>query len=149
MAKGGALKNITRDVFEPVWKRNSISSGEIGKHLGVSGQAVCHLARRLNLEPRPKGRIPCKTGDNKLFKRMYLAGVSNKEIAEHFGYAQPRCVIQRARYLGLPKRKRSKGTNNFGGWSTISMAEFNEQELGEMMIENRFGPGDERIAGRR
>lgn len=70
---------------------------------------------------------------DEVFKRMWDAGVSMKDIAAECGYSAPQNVTQRRKNMGLPKRDRKKGRGPRSGWPTISLAEFHEIEIARMM----------------
>lgn len=126
------LKNITREDLEPLWSRLDIPTEKVAEALGVTRQGLSHKARALGLPSRVRNRR--KLCDDATFERMWLAGVSIQEIADHFGYMQRQGVTTRRRHLGLPPRTRIKGTKQTGGWrETISMTRYVEIELSKMM----------------
>lgn len=63
-----------------------------------------------------------------------MAGVSAKEMADHFGYTKRQNVTTRRRNMGLPPRRRGN-SGRHGGWPTITIAEFFEMEIGRRMKE--------------
>ena len=126
------LANITRDLLEPVWMRHDIPIKVIAARLGVTRQGLSNKAKSLGLPSRAKNRP--KYVDDETFTRMWLAGVMKKEMADAFGYYGPAAIGARRTLLGLPARKRERGTGNFGGWpKTITITQFYEQELAERM----------------
>ncbi|WP_457647641.1 hypothetical protein [Profundibacter sp.] len=126
------LKNITSEVLEPVWMRHDIPTEVIAARLGVTRQAISSKAHRLGLPSRAKNRR--KLVDDETFARMWFAGVSASEMADAFGYCGKAAITTRRRLLGLPARRRERGSGNRGGWpKTITITQFYEQELAERM----------------
>lgn len=127
-----ALKNITRQDLEPLWAARKVPLDRIASALGVSRQGLAYKAESLGLPRRGKNYEPQRNGNDDLFSRMWLAGVSVCEMAKFFGYAHAGSVTVRRRNLGLPGRTRGGP----GGWrETISLAEFQEIEMGRRMQE--------------
>ena len=129
----GDLANITKETLAPIWGRHDIPIRVMADALGVSRQAVSQRARALGLPSREKVRIKLSRDDE--FRRLWLAGVSTKDIAAHFGYRSHSCITVRRRGLGLPPRTRSKGGGRCGWAETITLTEFREVELARKMKE--------------
>ena len=128
--KANPLANITREALEPVWMRLDIPTEKIAATLGVSRQAISAKAKSLGLPSRRGNQKPKQKVDDETFRRMWLAGVNSREMAEHFGYAHPSAIGHRRVLLGLPPRKRATGGKNHGGWmQTTRLAQFAEMEL--------------------
>lgn len=128
------LSNITREHLDPVWSRLDISTEKIAAALGVTRQALSGKAHSLGLPKRTKNRAPQTKGDDALFSRMWLAGVSSPEMAAFFGYSHPSSVTTRRQNMGLPRRNRSRGGKT--PWAeTISIDQFWEMEVARKMQE--------------
>lgn len=126
------LANITREVLEPLWLRHDIPTERIASALGVTRQGLSYKARSLVLPSREKNRK--RLVDDDTFTRMWMAGVSSTEMAEHFGYSCRSAITARRRLLKLPARTRGRGGKNAGGWQeTITLAQFAEMELARRM----------------
>jgi hypothetical protein len=90
--------------FRALWNDHSITAADIGRMLDISAQAVkCRAATR-GLPHRPGGAGRNRKIEPVLFRAMWDANVSPREIAAHFG-VHPQCVSQRARAWRFPKRK--------------------------------------------
>lgn len=135
MARGGKLARITRADLEPVWS-SRLTLDQIGKALGVTGQAISHKARRLGLPPRAVGERPRQI-DEGLFRRMWLAGVNSREMADHFGYKDGSAICRKRREMNLPARTRSKGARGTRStWAqTIPIVDFWQIEYAHKMRE--------------
>ncbi|MBR9839918.1 MAG: hypothetical protein GYB50_18760 [Rhodobacteraceae bacterium] len=135
------LRNITREALEPLWSRHDIPTAKIAAALGVSRQALSQKARVLGLPSRARNQAPNQKLSDAEFRKLWLAGVSTRDIAKAGGYSHPNAVCHRADVLGLPRRQREAGAgrrNGRGqyGWvGTISMSQFLEHQLGEQMAE--------------
>lgn len=133
MAERYALSRIQREHLEPVWSRLEIPTERIAASLGVSRQALQQRAKRLGLPSRSGNMEPKKLyRDNETFRRMYLAGVSTREMAEVMGFANCSGVCMRARRLGLPYRI-TPGEAPGAYRAPITLAEFRESELARLM----------------
>ncbi|OWU77611.1 hypothetical protein [Marinibacterium profundimaris] len=141
----GALRNITREQLEPLWARHDIPVKRLAEALGVSRQAVSLRAKALGLPSRASNRRPLEKCSAEYFTRLWLAGVSQKDIAAACGYTRAQTVGQRRRMLGLPPRRRERCTGTRSGWGTITMDQFLEAELGRRMREDgaKAGPRDD------
>lgn len=137
----GALRNITREMLEPLWLGSRLSSSEIGARLGVSGSGIRLLAKRLGLPKR--GRQPLQKCSDAEFFRLWSAGVSVTDMARMLGYSGHGAVSTRARHMGLPGRQRVKGAgknNGAGlcGWGgTITATQFREMQYADAMRDAR------------
>lgn len=140
MTRRSTLTNITREVLEPVWRNQKITVKQIGDALGVSDGTVCKLAQRLGLPSRGRSGPRSKMSDD-LFRRMWLAGVRSRDIAEFAGYSSVQGVSTKAAQMGLPKRVRQKGasikngTGRCGFPGSITLAQFYEDEMARRMHE--------------
>ena len=132
------LANITREDLAPVWARLDIPTELVARKLGVTRQGLSYKARSLGLPSRAKNRR--KRVDDETFTRMWMAGVSSTEMAEHFGYSHPSAIGTRRKLLGLPPRTRGIGGHNHGGWiETISLDAFREMEMARQMAADAAG----------
>jgi len=128
------VRNLTREVLEPLWNRREISFARMGAALGVSAEVVRRKGIRLGLPPRGARKAPHGKCDAEAFRRLWLAGVKTEDMARHFGYAEASCVTRRARRLGLPKRQRGRSTGAVAGWAaTISLTQYLEAEMARMI----------------
>lgn len=126
------LRNITREILEPLWRRPEIRISTIAERLGVKRQSLSKHAHKLGLPSRKGNAVMRHGADAAEFERMWRAGVHTDEMARHFGYASRDSVSRRRIYMGLPARVRAPG--NAGGWpQTITMAQYREARLGERM----------------
>ncbi|KPQ06182.1 MAG: putative transcriptional regulator [Rhodobacteraceae bacterium HLUCCA12] len=133
-----ARPRLDAEDFARLWNCHSIPTAEIARALGVTRQAISDRAQRMGLPSRAKLRKTLIRRDE--LRELWLAGVSLRDIARHFGLASPSCVTHAARNAGLPRRQRSRGGKTRGGWvGTISMAEFADQRLAALMDEQVRG----------
>jgi hypothetical protein len=123
---------INREAFIALWNNHSVPTERIAQALGVTRQAVSERARRLGLPGRAKVRK--LKHDPDLLREMWLAGVSSRDIAAHFGMSHHACATNAARKAGLPRRERGcSGTMN-GGWkANLPISEFWERKLASRM----------------
>lgn len=134
MRRASTFSNEAREVFVALWMRRDIPTERIAQTLGVTRQAVSDRARRLGLPPRTGNKEPAKKGSDELFRRMWLAGVRTRDMAEYFGYSMPQGVGTRRRHLGLPPRTRRPGGQGHAGWvETIPISAFWEMEYARQL----------------
>lgn len=127
-------RRVDPDAFAQAWNSHAIPTDRIASVLGVTRQAVSDRAQRMGLPSRAKLRKSKVRRDE--LRALWLAGVCLKDIAAHFGLKSHSCVTHAVRMAGLPRRVRGRGGKTHGGWiGTISMAEYAEQRLGEIMAE--------------
>jgi hypothetical protein len=137
------LKNITREMLEPIWKNLDINTRVVAERLGVTRAALSYRAVvKFGLPPRPPNPRLTRRSDPKLFAEMWEAGVSSREIAEYFGYANSGCISPTRKALGLPKRTRAPGSGGRSGWPRpLPLKTFLDQRaeaaLGRLMKETR------------
>lgn len=121
---------VDRETFTRLWNCHGIKTEEIAAALGTSRQAVSDRARRMGL-PSRAGVVKKLIRDDE-FRDMWLAGVRAREIAEYFGLADKACASTAAGALGLPRREKAGG--GLYGWThSISMREYQERKLGQLM----------------
>lgn len=95
--------------FARLWNNHAIPTKAIALHLGISRSGVSWRARNLGLPPRTKLR-KTRIKDKALFVRLWDAGVSVKEIANHFGLKSHSRVCHCRASLGLdPRARGAKG----------------------------------------
>lgn len=111
--------------FRRMWEDESLTLMAIGQRLGISAQAVVCRADARCLPKRKIFRDRAITDPE--FPAMYRAGVSTRELQELYGCAHT-VIPKTARAMGLPPR-------NVGRWSSISIAQFREQQLLARMAE--------------
>lgn len=137
MGSCGALDRITRDDLAPLWNRREVPLDRIAAALGVSRQGLSWKAKALGLAPRGQNQEPNKRGSDDLFRRMWMAGVNVREMAEHFGYARKECISVRRRMMGLPARSRGGKVGSRSGWAeTVPLSAFLKDELIRRMHEH-------------
>ncbi|MBR9836996.1 MAG: hypothetical protein GYB50_03775 [Rhodobacteraceae bacterium] len=133
MANPGHLRKITAEVLGPIWARRDIPVSRIAAHLGVSHQAVSAHARRLGLPPRGRtNKDSLKRGSDADLRKLWLAGISTREIAKALGFTQGASVSTRARRLGLPPRA-GGGIRSHEYRPTMTLAELREIEMAAAM----------------
>jgi lambda repressor-like predicted transcriptional regulator len=87
-------KQVTVAEFRRMWLDLSISQGEIGKRLGITGQAALCRALSRGLAPRPSKRPWTRKIDHIRIARLYTSGLSIAAIAKVTGHS--RNAIQNA-----------------------------------------------------
>lgn len=108
-----------------IWADNRLTNRQVGAAIGRTERGLQDIAVRLGLPPRKLG--PKVKLDQRLFARMYLAGVSMAEIAVFTGMHRSSLPYVAVR-LGLASRGK--------GWvATMTLAQFWEAELGRAMAE--------------
>lgn len=126
---------IDHEAFARVWNNHKISTQRIADTLGVTRAAVSWRAHHMGLPTRAKLRR--RKADPELLRRLWLAGVSAKEIAQHFGMSHHSCAVTAARKLGLPRRERGPAGRMNGGWkANLPIAEFWDQQAAAAMAED-------------
>ena len=110
-------------VFAALWQNHAVPTQRIADAMGITRQGASWHARRMGLPSRAKVRR--RLVEPELLAEMWLAGVSSREIAAHFGMAHHSCAVTAAKNLGLPRRKRGPSGTMNGGWlPTITAAQF-------------------------
>ncbi len=123
-----------RAIFARLWNDHSIPTQRIAEAMGVTRQTVSWHAHQMGLPSRAGLRH--RKADPALLREMWLAGVSAREIAEHFGMAHHACVVTAAKNLGLPGRVRGPAGYRNGGWvANLPIAEFWQAKLAARMEE--------------
>ena len=107
-------KRVSEAEFRRMWEDMSISQNEIGRRLGISGEAVRFRAKRRGFEPRPTSRPTSRPFSRKvneaLAVRLYLTGYSEGAVAVIMGH--PRPTIQAAlNRAGVVRRSRNDPTS--------------------------------------
>jgi len=134
MALTHALKEIDEAVLRAAWQRFDIPTERIASTVGVTRQGLSCWAKSRGLSSRYGNQAPNKKGSDQVFREMWLAGVSTRGIAQHFGFSSAGAVTKRRQMLGLPGRCRTTGPGARGGYQpTISLAEFLERKTIERM----------------
>jgi len=120
--------------FARLWNNHDIPTNRIAAAMGITRQAVSWRAHRMGLPCRGKLRV--KKHKPGLLTELWLAGVSSKEIAAHFGMASHSSAIKAAKDLGLPHRERGPAGHMNGGWkANLPIAEFWDQRAAAAMAE--------------
>jgi len=128
------VRAINTQAFVAAWNNHSIPVKRIAAALGVTHQAVSDRAHRMGLPTRAHVRM--LKHDPALLREMWLAGVSVREIAAHFGMSHPSCASTAVRKAKLPKRERGPSGRLNGGWiANLPIEKFWEQRLGLRMQE--------------
>lgn len=78
-------KTVSEAEFRRMWADTSISQAEIGRRLGISGEAVRYRAASRNLPPRSPARPFARKFDHARIVRMYRAGLAMHVIAGVLG----------------------------------------------------------------
>ena len=119
---------INTQAFVAAWNNHSIPVKRIAAALGVTHQAVSDRAHRMGLPTRAHVRM--LKHDPALLREMWLAGVSVRAIANHFGLSQPSCASTAVRKAKLPPRERGPSGGLNGGWvANLPIDKFWEQKL--------------------
>ncbi|MBY6005400.1 hypothetical protein KUV62_15855 [Salipiger bermudensis] len=127
----GKTSNITAETLAPIWANRGIPTQKVADMLGIERSTLCWKRSTLGIPPRVTGRVP--KADEDTFRRMWLAGVNVREMAEFFGYRCKQAVKKRRTRLGLPPRPvGSKG-------KSITLAQFHEQEIARRMSAQAGG----------
>lgn len=102
-AKRGKI--VSEAEFRRMWADLTISQNEIGRRLGISGEAVRFRAAARNLPPRPKERRFAQVIDAERAARLYRSGLSEDAVAAVMGTKRP--TVQGAlNRLGVKRRGR-------------------------------------------
>lgn len=109
-------KAVSEAEFRRMWCDESITATEIGRRLGISRQAVCIRAKTRGLPPRKGGAGRKRKLDPAMFRKLWDANVSPRDIARVFGCSPP-TVTERARMWGFPPRDCHK-------WNVVSVEAF-------------------------
>lgn len=126
-------RQINEQAFAALWNNYAVPIERIAGAMGLSHSGVRWHARRIGLPLRPRGNRP--KYDPSLLAKLWMAGVSSAEIANHFGLKNRSCVGAAAHKLGLPKREKGgrSGRRN-GGWKRCTpMSEVIDQMAAEAM----------------
>jgi len=99
-----------------MWEDKSITATEIGRRLGISVQAVRIRAKTRGLPPRKGGAGRKRKLEPGMFRKLWDANVSPRDIARVFG-CSPQTVTKRARAWGFPPRDCHK-------WNVVSVEAF-------------------------
>lgn len=103
-------KRVSEAEFRRLWEDMSISQAEIGRRLGISGEAVRYRAKTRKLQPRPKGYPFARKVNEARAVRLYLTGYSEGAVAVIMGH--PRPTIQAAlNRAGVVRRSRNDPTS--------------------------------------
>jgi hypothetical protein len=117
---------IPPDLFAKLWA-SSIPTRQLAEKMGVSRSGLARHAKRVGLPPRPRGKM-----DRETFTKLWNAGVLASDIAKAAGYSCEQVVYMRRQRYGLPRREFATGGRC--GWvNTISLREYQEQQLAELM----------------
>jgi len=81
-------KRVSEAEFRRLWGDMSISVTEIGRRLGISGNAVKMRAKCRELPDRPRGRPFARKHDHTRLISLYRAGLSMHAIARAEGCAE-------------------------------------------------------------
>lgn len=126
-------REIDAATFARMWRCERIGTEEIARFLGVTRQAVSLRAHNMGLPSRK--HVRAKRWREAELRELWLAGVSTREIAAHFGLGAPSCVSRAVTLMGLPRRVRGKGGKTHAGWvGTMSMEEYQQVRLGRAML---------------
>ena len=87
-------KRVSEAEFRRMWADLSLSQAEIGRRLGISGEAVRFRAASRDLPPRPPQRPFARQFDHERIVRLYLAGMSADAVAKRVGCS--RAVVKAA-----------------------------------------------------
>lgn len=98
-------KRISEAEFRRMWEDMSISQSEIGRRLGISGNAVKMRAKVRGLPDRPKGRPFARKMDHGRLAALYRAGLSMHAIACAEGCAE-HTVFKALQRAGVESRHR-------------------------------------------
>lgn len=120
-------KQVTMAEFTRLWRDSSRPLAQIAAELGISQQAMFMRARLRNLGPRPPFK-PNRKMDPALMRQMYLAGVTLKDIGDHFGICAQR-VGKAAHDMGLSRPRGSR-------WHRITIADWQTEQLREAMAQD-------------
>lgn len=78
-------KRVSEAEFRRMWGDLSISQNEIGRRLGISGEAVRFRAAARELPPRPPARPFARRHDHARIVRLYRSGLAMHVIAQQLG----------------------------------------------------------------
>lgn len=98
-------RKVSEAEFRRMWADMSVSVEEIGRRLGISGNAVKMRAKRRDLPDRPRGRPFARRHDHDRMVRLYRAGLSMAAVAQAVG-CREHTVLQALRRAGEPSRDR-------------------------------------------
>lgn len=127
--KGGRRPRVGADraaEFARMWMRGD-RVADIAAHFGISDPSVVYRCRSLGLPGRGHRQHHFAVGREDEFAAMWAAGIASSGIGAHFGAAR-RTVEERARLMGLPRRRRGKG-------SRLPIEAWHEMCLGARMAE--------------
>lgn len=99
-------RTVSEAEFRRMWEDLSISQAEIGRRLGISGNAVKTRARIRQLPDRPKGRAFARRYSHERMIRMYHVGLSMAAIAAALG-CREHTVLRALRRAGVVPRDRN------------------------------------------
>jgi len=123
---------FNREAFTAAWNNYRIPVKHIAAALGITKQGVSWHAKHMGLPNRGKNRY--RKTDPRLLRAMWIAGVSGREIAAHFGYKTPCGATLAARNAGLPGRERGPSGARNGGWKAhVPISVFWEQQMALQM----------------
>ena len=123
---------FNREAFTAAWNNHAIPVKRIAAALGITQQGVSWRAHRMGLPTREKNRR--RKHDPALLRAMWIAGVSGREIAAHFGFSNACGATQAARNAGLPARERGPSGARNGGWKAhVPISVFWEQQMALQM----------------
>lgn len=120
--KSGRHWRVSADqvsVFTRMWMRGD-RVADIAAHFGISEPSVVYRCRSLGLPGRGKRHWNFAVGREDEFAAMWAAGIATVAIGEHFGAAR-RSVLERARLMGLPSRKRGQGGLPIEAWREMCL----------------------------
>jgi hypothetical protein len=126
-------------LFARLWCDQSVSKEEIAARTGFSIRSLGGVAKALSLPKRrpgqPKKLLPPE------FMAMWSAGVSQEEMARHFGMARP-VLGRKAREAGAPPRQKGKSNLTVAQFYLLqtARAEQAQMELAEMVDNRRRTP---------
>ena len=99
---------VSEAEFRRLWADLTISVEEIGRRLGISGNAVRQRADVRGFAPRPRGRPFARRCDHDQIVELYLSGLSMPKIAVRLGVTGNN-VLMALRRAGIPSRDRKAG----------------------------------------
>ncbi|MBK8772911.1 MAG: hypothetical protein IPM06_21110 [Rhizobiales bacterium] len=114
---------VSRARFERLWSDIYITTDQIAADIGVHRSSVAGIAQRFGLDQRKSGVKPIKAPLE--FRLMWLAGVSSREIAQHFCWSRNHTIVI-ARRESLPGRRQ-------GEKAKMSLSEFHQAMMAAKM----------------
>lgn len=135
--------------FRRLWADLSVSVAEIGRRLGISGNAVKQRAKVRNLPDRPKGRPFARVHDHDRIVALYRSGLSMIAVARVMGCTLHN-VLMALRRAGVPSRDR-KDPKTTGSLMCAALAIRAAEEQRALHLAGMVdGPRDPRsVLGRR